>query len=178
MLPWSILSVLLQCLPVHRGTANPAQLLPWPCPQRPQHSLGLKSCSKPQHTRQAGGGAVSRAAFPCRGLKSHKTWTAGWVHTSGMSPGGARTSRKLLWIPSGSPPSAASWDPFPACPRNLFIPRIQGSVCKWELPPVSTPKARACLQGDTKHPSPALLTASRALEELEFTPQTRTCSLF
>lgn len=139
LIPGSILSVLLQRLPVHRGTANPAppaQPLPRPCPHWPQHSLNSKSWSKTKHSRQTRGRAVSRTAFPCRRLKSHKSWAAGWVHTSRRSPGGARRSTDLLWVPWRSPPSAAShlqppWNPFPACPRDFFIPRIQGCVYKF-----------------------------------------------
>lgn len=62
----------------------------------------------------------SRASFPRRGLESHKTWNAGWVHTLWMSPGGARMCRELLWV---SPSSAASphphWNPFPL-PKKCF----------------------------------------------------------
>lgn len=130
----------------------------------PGHALNVPSTAwisnplvKTKHTRQTRCEAVPRASFPCRGLRSHKAWKAGWAHTLWMTPGGAGMSRELLWV---SPPSAASHiqpSGILSLPAQRIFP-ILGfkAVCvSGNFPPVSTPKAQPCLQGETKHPSPS-----------------------
>lgn len=93
-----------------------------------------------------------------------------------------RRCKDMQRVPVGIPTlcsfSSPSLESFPFA-QEMFSFLGFKAVCECRnFPPVSTPKAQSCLQGDTKHPPPALLTASRASEELEFPPWTRTCSLF
>lgn len=186
-IPWSIPSVLLQRLPVHREQQIPLLPLsrfPGRALKCPQHSLNCKSWGqKTKHTRQTRGGAVPRAFFPCRGLKSHKNLDGRLGSLLMDEPGRSHCPESscghcgdphTLQILTSRPLGTLS---VPA--HGIFSFLGFKAVCvSGNFPPESTPKARSCLQGDSKHPSPALLTPSRALEELQFAPWTRTCSLF
>lgn len=186
LIPWSILSVLLQRLPVHRAAANPAppaQPLPWPCPQCPQHSLNFKPCGqKPDTPGRQEVGPIPELFFHAGDWNPTKPGRQAGITRWGWA-----------WEVQGCPGSSCGHlgDPHPlqlltSSPSGILFLPAQGifsslgfkAVCvSGNFPPVSIPKARCCLQGDTKHPSPAPLTAARALEELEFTPRTRTCSI-
>lgn len=126
---WSIPSVLLQRLSVHREQQIPL-LLPSRFPGRalkcPQHSLNCKSCGqKTKHTRQTRGGAVPKAFFHAGGLKSHKNLD-GRLGSLFMDEAGRCRDTQRAPVGTVGIPTLCSFsheaplEPFPCLPMEFF----------------------------------------------------------
>lgn len=133
LIPWSILSVLLQRLPVHRGTANPtppAQLLPWPCPQCPQHSLDFKPPGKNQTHQADKRWGRSQSCFPMEGTEIPQSLEGRLGSHFRDDP---RRCKDVLRAPVGVPTLCsfshpATLESFPCLPKEFF-PSWDSRLC-------------------------------------------------